>query len=123
MGYESKVVIAEGFGDEINGKGFHSVVAELNLCCMGGESWRDLFNNVFEGDVYIEDGNTPTTEDKYGEKLKWTTIDRVYHWCITHHNDKNGFVYWRQSMLEGLLKEIMLSSGGKANLIVIHYGY
>ena len=118
MGYESKVVIAQETGNH----GFTEVIAELDLCKMGYDNgWRELFDKPFDGEVYIENEDEPTTEDKYGAKLKYATVDEVFAWCELHHCD-DGSVYWRQCLLESLLKEIKLR-GMSDSLIVIHYGY
>ena len=122
MGYESKLIIAKGFNDKNDGTGYHSKVVTIDMCRMGGDDWFSLFSKVFPGEVYIEDENKPTTEDKYGDRLTYATVREVYNWCQSHHNDKTGFVYWRQSVLEAMLKEIILS-GNDRDLLVIHYGH
>ena len=119
MGYESKVVIARGIGAH----GFHEIVAMVDLCKMGsGNGWRELFDKPFDGDVYIENEDNPTTEDKYGVALRYASVDEVLAWCEKHHADSDGFVYWRQCLLESLLKEIKLREFAD-ELVVIHYGY
>ena len=120
MSYESKVFITETY--ECNN--YHRIVASMDLCCMGYDrGWRELFNKPFEGEVYIENGNVPTTEDRYGAKLKWATIREVYDWCIRHKID-DGRTYWRQEMLEALLRSMIFELGnGVEHFKVIHYGY
>lgn len=120
MSYESKVVIAKSYENS----NYHHIVASLDLCCMGyNRGWRELFNKPFEGEIYIEDGNEPTTEDRCGGKLKWTTVRDVYNWCIAHKTE-DGQTYWRQEILEALLKSMIFELGdGVTHFKVIHFGY
>lgn len=120
MSYESKVVIAESYGQSK----YHGTVARLDLCCMGYDrGWKELFKKPFEGEIYIENEDEPTTEDKYGEKLKWATVREVYDWCIRHKID-DGRTYWRQEMLEALLHSMIFELGKSVDAFkVIHYGY
>ena len=121
MSYESKVIIAQNYSSESK---YHGIVAVLNLCCMGSDrGWKELFNKPFSGEIYIENENEPTTEDKYGDALKWATVREVYDWCIKHKTEE-GKTYWRQELLESLLKTMLFELGERANnLKVVHFGY
>jgi len=118
MGYESKIYIvrkSEYFD-------WNEVIATFDLCKMGfemynGRTFRSLFTLPLGGDMYGDDGNTPITEDCYGDEVQGAEVADVLKW-IKKFNKKND--YWRAEVFESLLESL---ASHEDNLYCYHYGY
>ena len=124
MGYESKLVLVNVMGFGFMGRNYAEVVAEVNCSCMGPEFfsfWRE--NSTPIGyDVYIEDENEPTREDKYGAPLTEAPIGAVLDWLKSEEAGELK-TYRRAKLLVGLLKSIKPKDWEDEDLRLVHYGY
>lgn len=122
MGYESRLFVVSNHGD------YGKKIAMIDLCKIGGKP--DVFKNPIDYDVYIDSGDEPTIEDKYGDKLTDCSLDEAIE-CIEkmekeviEKGEYRGHSYRRFTMALGLLRAIKndpLWNG--ENIRVIHYGY
>ena len=118
MGYESRLIIARKSNVM---RGFAENIAEFNMCKVNGE-FLNLFNKEYTGEFYdFYEGNTPIKEDKYGDRLKYTTFNKAYKWLLDNARKEN---YRRYDLLLGAMNAIREGWAGEINeFIIIHYGY
>ena len=77
MGYESKLVVVMKWRFE-DSDTFGETVAELNLAGMPNTFFpiKETFENECDKAIYMGDYGE-VTEDKYGEKLRYTTPEKL----------------------------------------------
>ena len=137
MGYESKLVIVKvdkvtkvETGETLFA--FGEIIAEINMSKMYSD-FPNIFTNAVDYDVFIDDENEPTTEDKYGDKLKTTGVQTVIDYierkiaegeeyrrlkpCLAFLKALNT-EEWKQDIESGKFKD-----RNTTKLQVIHYGY
>ena len=125
MSYESKVIIANTHRetnkkDKNYGKVYYAeILCVFNLSCMGSTNgWRSLFNKEIDFELFIEDGDHSTKEDKYGAVMKEADIQEVIQWLETKGAEMN---YRRVPPILASLKAINPEQWDE--LHVVHYGY
>lgn len=119
MSYDSRIYIIRRTKNE---KGcFAEKIAMFDLCCMGyNNGWIKLFDTEIKYDIYIENGDTPTKTDRYGDTLKETKIENVIEWL--ENLVKSGDTYRRLKPCLAMLKGFNLEEWSNG-LYIIHYGY
>lgn len=124
MGYETKLYVVSKlskFPDEE--MGYAQVIAMFNM------SKCYFLSNVLRDEpktdcyFYADDGNTCVLEDRYGEPLKETTVEKVVELledAIAHGED-----YRRIFPLLSALKTIeeQQKNGWWKDIAILHYGY
>ena len=118
MGYESRIIIARK--SSISPK-WAETIAEFNMCKADGD-FVNLFDKEYKGEFYdFYEGNTPITEDRYGDPLKYATFNKVYKWLLDNVNKTH---YRRYDLLLGALNMVRTGwAGDEKEFILIHYGY
>lgn len=127
MGYESRIKITTAPDMGLADGTWVQDLCTMNLACMGS-GFKNIFTEDVTFNVYfmqpedmivkenkVYDYN-PTTEDKYGEKLKYTDINTVINYLR-----KDGIEYRRSDVLLQTLRAYKECFGN--NLIVVHFGY
>ena len=125
MGYESKIYIVNKTNVcyEDVGKKFSMKIAEFKLGKLG-ELGRDL-SECPEADcfLYMDDGNTPILEDKYGEPLTeispYELIKKLYTTIGTGDKYERRNAY---KLLFPLLNYLKMLPENE-NIVCLHYGY
>ena len=121
MGYESRLYIAdrrvipaakEGCDDWI----YAEQIAQFNMCCME-MSFRTLFKNPVDFD-FTGENDEDLTEDKYGEKVKYSDVQPVIEWFKEAQKRQH---YRRAVPLVAFLEALKPEEW--EHLIIIHYGY
>lgn len=135
MSYESKLYICKRVkvGDLV----WNETLAAINMCVMDVK-FCALFTNKLDGDFYGMDGsmsrfdprvdeNKPELVDNYGDELLYTSLDKVYDWCVDYMSKatEGEHLYWRIPVLNDILYSIKVWCKPMNNeeLIVVHYGY
>lgn len=113
MGYESKLIIVE----HIEGCEYGQTIAEFDLCKLGDFPIKELFPNIFEGYIYIDDEQRTT--DFYGDELRYTTNLRELANYLEASNEKEP--YRRLMPCVSLLRGFTKSEWN--TLKVIHFGH
>lgn len=129
MAYESRIMIVNAHREKNPenkdfGKVYYAeIVANIRLGCMGyNNGWRELFTKEIDFDLYAENSNETTREDKYGEVMKEGDIENIVAWL-----ENVAPVFWgnnpyrRVKPLLGLLKGF--DPARWEELHVVHYGY
>lgn len=137
MGYESKLVIAKvskvtkvETGETLFA--FGEIIAEINMSKMYSD-FPNIFTNAVDYDVFIDNEDEPTTEDKYGDKLKAADVQTVINYierkiaegeeyrrlkpCLAFLKALNT-EEWKQDIESGKSKD-----RSTTKLQVVHYGY
>lgn len=129
MADESRVMVVNAFRDnDSKSKNFGEViyaeiVADLYLGCMGyNNGWNELFDKDIDFDLYAENDDEATREDKHGDIMKEGNIKDIIGWL-----ENVAPVYWgkkgyrRIPPFLGLLKGINPTDWDE--LHIVHYGY
>ena len=124
MSYESKIFITAP-----NGGDCAEEIARLDLSRMGretvnGEAFKDVFKRPLDEDFFIGDADRePTKEDKYGDPLKWATVDETLAWLDAAFAASEDLrEYRRARLLYGVLQTLKADEETWGLLRVIHYG-
>ena len=118
MGYESKIIVVQKWNlDDVDS--FGKSIAELNLCGMPNTFFpiKETFENELDKPIYL-DGSGEVTEDKYGEKLRYTSVERLLKVLYKCESEEH---YRRTEMAINLLKSFTTNDWD--NIVVAHYGY
>lgn len=74
MAYESKIYIVS----VSKSTNYGQVIAMFDLCKMPyNVGWKEIFNCPVDYEVYIDSGDYPTVDDRYGENLKDASLTAV----------------------------------------------
>jgi hypothetical protein len=118
MGYESRLYVVEECDFKFpsdNGKVWAEVIGMIDLCkCY---PITEVFNEVANGYIYADDGNTRIEEDKYGSPLGVASLNSVITRLKIIARDEN---YWRAKVALAFLEEVQKIN---PNCKVYHYGY
>ena len=119
MGYESKLVVVKKWGHD-SGDSFGETIAELNLCGMPDSFFpiSETFENEIESNKYIYMNDDEVSDDKYGELLHYTTVEKLLKVLYKCEAEEH---YRRTEMAINLLKSFTTSDWD--NIVVFHYGY
>ena len=122
MGYESKLVVVNVYNSYYRDRPYAEVVAEVNCSVMGHEFYDFVKKNgkPIDFDVYIDEEDAPTTEDKYGVALKEIPIDECIEFLKT---DADLKTYRRAKVLRGLLTSFKPKDWVGDDIRLVHYGY
>ena len=124
MGYESKLVVVNVLGafSILADRQYAEIVAEMNCSVMGPEFYDFVKKNgkPIDFDVYIDGGEDPTTEDKYGAALVQIPIEEVIEFLKT---DAELKTYRRAKVLRGLLSSFKPKDWADEDIRLVHYGY
>ena len=124
MGYESKLVVVNVLNANAywRKRPYAEVVAEVNCAVMGHEFYDFVKKNgtPIDFDVYIDEEDDPTTEDKYGAALTQIPIDAVIEFLKT---DAELKTYRRAKVLRGLLTSFKPKDWADEDIRLVHYGY
>lgn len=117
MGYESKLVVVKKWNFD-DGDSFGETIAELNLSGMPNSFFpiNETFENESEKSIYMCDGYV--IEDKYGEKLRYTSVEKLLQTLYKCEAEEH---YRRTEMAINLLKSFTTKDWD--NIFVFHYGY
>lgn len=123
MGYESRLYVVGRFEGRYV---LASVIAEYDLCKMGGESYAPEFYKAFKREIdypiYVDDEER--YEDCYGDKLKAADLDELIA-ALTAVEQREH--YRRIPPLVAMLTALSLSRDewetDYTRLEVVHYGY
>lgn len=117
MGYESKVYICERH--EHWKVPYNECICAVEMCKVGYDyNWKKLFDKELTGGFFGMETNEEITEDRYGEALMYTSVDKVLMWL---ENVMEVEHYRRFTILYNMLKSF--DSDEWNNLIVVHYGH
>lgn len=119
MGYESKLVVVKKWNYD-SGDSFGETIAELNLCGMPNTFFpiSETFENEIEPNKYIFMNNEEVSDDKYGEKIRYTSVEKLLKVLYKCEAEEH---YRRTEMAINLLKTF--TSGDWDNIVVFHFGY
>jgi hypothetical protein len=122
MGYEVKM-FAGRVSPRIDDNGhWLEVVAMFDLCCPGsGTALARLAEASGQGKpvyIYQLDGNTATTEDGTGKRLRAIPANEV---IAALDNDMRSDSYWRFKAAVSLLRSLVVSSAVPIHVAL--YGY
>lgn len=124
MGYESKLVVVNVLNaySILGDRPYAEIIAEVNCAVMGPEFYVFVRKNgkPIDFDVYIDGGEDPTTEDKYGAALTQIPIEEVIKFLKTDAELKN---YRRAKALCGLLSSLKPKDWADEDIRLVHYGY
>lgn len=113
MSYESRLYIVDKMPTNYAQK-----IAMFDLCCVPPCSNKFREYPATELNVYIDNGDVPTTEDKYGEPIKEIPINDAIRIIEDAYMLDN---YRRYAPCLALLKS--LRDAFSSELVVLHYGY
>ena len=118
MGYESKLIVVEKWRFE-DSDSLGETIAELNLSKMGNEFFPidKTFENEMNGKYIYLDGEE-VTEDKYGDKLRYTSVEKLLKVLYRCESKEH---YRRTELAINTLKTFQ--SKDWENVVVVHYGY
>lgn len=119
MGYESKLVVVKKWNyDSIDS--FGETIAELNLCKMPDTFFpiNETFENEIEPNKYIFMNDSEVSDDKYGEKIRYTSVEKLLK--VLYKCEAEEY-YRRTEMAINLLKSF--TTNDWENVVVFHYGY
>ena len=118
MGYESKLVVVQKWAFQ-DSESFGETIAELNLSCMGKNFFpiSETFENEMNGKYIYLDGEQ-VTEDKYGDKLRYTSVEKLLKILYKCEAEEH---YRRAELAINTLKSF--TSQDWDNVVVVHYGY
>lgn len=122
--YESKIIIAnvvrdkdrnsEDFGEWI----YAEKVAEIDLGCMGyGNGWKELFTTKIDFELFVDNMDCSTREDKYGDIMKVADLKAIIKWLEDH----SEITPRRTRTLLAMLKSLNPLEWDE--LHIVHYGY
>lgn len=125
MGYESKVYIVNVFShndvllDGTIRKGYGEIVAMVDMCKMGyNNGWKELFTKPIDYEIYAENGDESTGEDKYGDSIKSGDLTKIIAWLEYQIKIDD---YRRLKPLLAILKAF--DPDEWKDLQILHYGY
>ena len=122
MGYELKLYIIEPSGITGEDGIYCSVIAMVDVCKPGYDSalyaLNTKENNTKKFYFYGEDGNNPIVEDRYGDKIRFASVDDTLEAAI---KDNKVDKYRRFDILIACLKAVKNSKFGEP--LVAFYGY
>lgn len=122
MAYESRVFIVNRRAFKYpNGNGWvwGENIADVKMSAMGYDSgFKELFTQEIDYKLFIDNSNKDTNKDRYGEHLKYTSVDTVVRWLEKEITRSD---YRRLPVLLGLLKGLDPKQWDE--LQVVHYGY
>lgn len=128
MGYESKIYAVNVHREQDSGRViFADIVATIDLQKMGEyKDFYSFFNKDIDFNLYIDDNNTPTKTDAYGDILQECNLPDIISWLENTienaiDNDDNVTLYRRIFPLYGLLKGLYM--GDWEELHIVHYGH
>lgn len=117
MGYESKLVIVQKWSAEgVSSLG--ETVAEINLCGMSNSFFpiEETFENEIEAPIFMS--SELETEDKYGKKLRYTSVEKLLKVLYKCEAEEH---YRRTELAINTLKSFQSKDWGE--IAVVHYGY
>lgn len=117
MGYESKLVVVKKWSFD-ESSSFGETIAELNLSVMGNEFFPidKTFENEIDKPIYMN--SEEVIEDKYGEKLRYTSVEKLLKVLYECESKEH---YRRTEMAINLLKSFTTKDWN--DIVVVHYGY
>lgn len=125
MSYESRVYIVNVIREndpksEDYGKARAAeIISQFNLSSMGyNNGWRELFNKPIDFEIYAEDGDVATSEDKYGAHLQAGDLGAIIDWLEAWPDTRT---YRRIPPFLAALNAI--NPGEWDELKIVHYGY
>lgn len=124
MGYETKLVVVKKYGfdtyDVQTTNPFGETIAEINLCGMPNSFFpiEETFENKLEPNKYIFMNDGEVTEDKYGKKLRYTSVEKLLKVLYACEAEEH---YRRTEMAINLLKSF--TTNDWEDIVVVHYGY
>ena len=118
MGYESKLVVVQKWSFQ-DTDSLGETIAELNLSKMGNDFFpiNETFENEMNGKYIYLDGEE-VTEDKYGDKLRYTSVEKLLK--VLYKCESNEH-YRRTELAINTLKTFLSKDWGE--IVVVHYGY
>ena len=119
MGYESKLVVVKKWNFDSTDS-FGETIAELNLCGMPNSFFpvSETFENEIEEGKYIYMNNEEVSDDKYGEKIRYTSVEKLLKVLYKCEAEEH---YRRTEMAINLLKSF--TTNDWEDVVVFHYGY
>lgn len=118
MGYESKLYIVQESDIKFpsdNGKVWAEVIGMVDLCkCY---PIVEVFDEVANGYIYADDGNTRIEEDCYGSPLMVASLSAVITRLKIIARDED---YWRAKVALDFLESVRKTN---PNCKVYHFGY
>ena len=119
MGYESKLVVVKKWNFDSTDS-FGETIAELNLCRMPNTFFpiSETFENEIEPNKYIFMNDEEVSDDKYGEKIRYTSVEKLLKVLYKCEAEEH---YRRTEMAINLLKSF--TTNDWENVVVFHYGY
>ncbi len=126
MGYETQLLVGKDTGQSYSDEGTYFMVhAHVDMCKLGNSALFNLpwINKTPEDNKWYfyppcGDGDTPVTEDRYGEQFKPIPLANV---ITALEEDASNDDYRRVKWALALLKSIQENSGEE--LSVILWGY
>ena len=117
MGYESKLIIVEKWSFK-GASSLGETIAELNLSKMGKDFFPidETFEMEVDKPIYLN--GEEITEDKYGEKLRCTSVEKLLKVLYRCESECH---YRRTELAINTLKTFQ--SKGWEDVVVVHYGY
>lgn len=108
---------SENFGKVL----YADIVVDIYLGCMGyNNGWQELFTKEIDFELFAENDEETTKEDKYGEIMKEGNIKTIIEW-LENVAPVSLKKYRRIPPFLGLLKGIAPAEWDE--LHVVHYGY
>lgn len=117
MGYESKVYVCEKH--KSNMFDYNECICAVEMSKVGYDyNWIELFDKELTGSFYGMETDEHISKDKYGDSLRYTSINKVLIWL---ENIMEVEHYRRFTILYNVLKSF--DADEWSDLIVVHYGH
>lgn len=120
MSYCSKIYVIDRMGD------FGRILAtyDSGTIFTNYSSYVDLFTNEIDFRVYMYDGDTEITRDKYNSVCCYCTIDEFIGWLKDTINFQKS-LGCKGITLKPMYKflKALKKCYTRSNLIILHYGY
>ena len=129
MGYESKIIVTQSYGDVYNGTDmdntrncYEGVMAVINVGKVGYSGWIKLFETKAKFGLFLYSGDRRTYKDKHGDNMTFTKdIKKVIKW-IESEKKKDPDLWYMLDVLLSTLKGFNKHPVKKV-LKIVHYGY